>query len=103
MNSGPLISLRGITRTFTVPDSPPLNILTGVDLDVHPGEHVAIVGRSGTGKSTLLNTLGLIDIPTSGSYHLTGIDTADRKSAAAPTCAGRPSASSSSPSTSSAA
>ena len=76
MNSGPLISLRGITRTFTVPDSPPLNILTGVDLDVHPGEHVAIVGRSGTGKSTLLNTLGLIDIPTSGSYHLTGIDTA---------------------------
>ena len=82
MNSGPLISLRGITRTFTVPDSPPLNILTGVDLDVHPGEHVAIVGRSGTGKSTLLNTLGLIDIPT---------------------CAGRPSASSSSPSTSSAA
>ena len=76
MNSGPLISLRGITRTFTVPDSPPLNILTGVDLDVHPGEHVAIVGRSGTGKSTLLNNLGLIDIPTSGSYHLTGIDTA---------------------------
>ena len=76
MNSGPLISLRGITRTFTVPDSPPLNILTGVDLDVHPGEHVAVVGRSGTGKSTLLNTLGLIDIPTSGSYHLTGIDTA---------------------------
>jgi len=76
VNSGPLISLRGITRTFTVPDSPPLNILTGVDLDVHPGEHVAIVGRSGTGKSTLLNTLGLIDIPTSGSYHLTGIDTA---------------------------
>ena len=57
MNSGPLISLRGITRTFTVPDSPPLNILTGVDLDVHPGEHVAIVGRSGTGKSTLLKLI----------------------------------------------
>ena len=76
MSPDPLISLRGITRTFTVPDSPPLNILTGVDLDVHPGEHVAIVGRSGTGKSTLLNTLGLIDTPTSGSYHLMGIDTA---------------------------
>ena len=76
MSPDPLISLRGITRTFMVPDSPPLNILTGVDLDVHPGEHVAIVGRSGTGKSTLLNTLGLIDTPTSGSYHLMGIDTA---------------------------
>ena len=76
MSPDPLISLRGITRTFMIPDSPPLNILTGVDLDVHPGEHVAIVGRSGTGKSTLLNTLGLIDTPTSGSYHLMGIDTA---------------------------
>ena len=76
MSPDPLISLRGITRTFTVPDSPPLTILTGLDLDVHPGEHVAIVGRSGTGKSTLLNTLGLIDTPTSGTYHLTGIDTA---------------------------
>ena len=76
MSPDPLISLRAITRTFTVPASPPLTILTGLDLDVHPGEHVAIVGRSGTGKSTLLNTLGLIDTPTSGTYHLMGIDTA---------------------------
>jgi len=65
-----LLELRGITRTFAVPDSAPLKILTGVDLSVSPGEHVAIVGRSGTGKSTLLNILGLIDQPTSGSYGL---------------------------------
>ena len=76
MTSAPLLRLRGITRTFLVPDAPPLRILTGVDLDVHPGEHVAVVGRSGTGKSTLLNILGLIDVPTSGGYQLNGVDVA---------------------------
>ena len=70
-----LLELREITRTFTVPDSEPLHILTGVNLNVSPGEHVAIVGRSGTGKSTLLNILGLIDKPTSGHYTLSGTDT----------------------------
>ena len=70
-----LLELREITRTFTVPDSEPLHILTGVNLSVSPGEHVAIVGRSGTGKSTLLNILGLIDKPTSGQYTLSGTDT----------------------------
>ena len=70
-----LLELREITRTFTVPDSEPLQILTGVNLSVSPGEHVAIVGRSGTGKSTLLNILGLIDRPTSGNYTLSGTDT----------------------------
>ena len=76
MTSAPLLRLRGITRTFSVPGAPPLRILTGVDLDVHPGEHVAVVGRSGTGKSTLLNILGLIDVPTSGGYQLNGVDVA---------------------------
>ena len=76
MTSAPLLRLRGITRTFLVPDAPPLRILTGVDRDVRPGEHVAVVGRSGTGKSTLLNILGLIDVPTSGGYQLNGVDTA---------------------------
>ena len=74
--STPVLSLRGIARTFEVPDSGPLHILTGVDLDVRAGEHVAIVGRSGTGKSTLLNILGLIDQPSAGSYSIDGRDTA---------------------------
>lgn len=73
--STPILSLRGVARTFEVPDADPLHILTGVDLDVRPGEHVAIVGRSGTGKSTLLNILGLIDQPSSGSYSIDGRDT----------------------------
>ncbi|WP_206645859.1 ABC transporter ATP-binding protein [Actinomyces oricola] len=71
-----LLELREITRTFTMPDAPALRILTGVDLNVEPGEHVAIVGRSGTGKSTLLNILGLIDLPTSGMYRLDDVEAA---------------------------
>lgn len=70
-----LLNLRAITRHVTLPDDSTLHILRGVDLDVDAGEHVAIVGRSGTGKSTLLNILGLLDLPDSGEYFLGGNDT----------------------------
>jgi putative ABC transport system ATP-binding protein len=67
-----LLSLSRISRQVDLPDGSILPILTGVDLDVAPGEHVSIVGRSGSGKSTLLNILGLLDAPTSGTYLLDG-------------------------------
>lgn len=50
--------------------------LDGVDLAVQAGEHVAVVGRSGSGESTLLNILGLLDTPTSGTYAVDGVDAA---------------------------
>jgi len=67
-----LLSLSGISREVLLPDETVLPILTGVDLELAPGEHISIVGRSGSGKSTLLNLLGLLDTPTSGTYLLDG-------------------------------
>jgi putative ABC transport system ATP-binding protein len=67
-----LLSLTGISREVRLPDDTVLPILTGVDLELQPGEHVSIVGRSGSGKSTLLNLLGLLDTPSSGDYLLDG-------------------------------
>ena len=46
--------------------------LSGVHLDVFPGEYVAVSGPSGCGKSTLLSILGLLDAPTAGTYLLEG-------------------------------
>ncbi len=69
-----LLDLSGITRSVTLPDGSPLHILRGVDLQVNMGQRVTIVGRSGTGKSTLLNTIGMLDKPTSGQYLLDGQD-----------------------------
>lgn len=69
-----LLRLNGVTRTVTLPDDTDLHILTGVDLVVSTGDHVGIIGRSGTGKSTLLNLLGLLDRPTSGTLEWAGHD-----------------------------
>ncbi len=49
-------------------------MLRGIDLEVHAGEQVAVVGSSGAGKSTLLHLIGALDTPTSGEIHFAGHD-----------------------------
>ncbi|MDH4130914.1 MAG: ABC transporter ATP-binding protein [Gemmatimonadota bacterium] len=71
-----VLSARSLRKTYLGGDGQPLEILTGVDLDVAPGEFVAIVGASGAGKSTLLHLLGALDRPTAGTIMLDGQDLA---------------------------
>jgi len=69
----PVVEMNGVTRSF--PGEPPVVAIREVDLRIGRGEHVSIVGPSGSGKSTLLHMIGLLDVPTAGSYRLAGIDT----------------------------
>jgi putative ABC transport system ATP-binding protein len=68
-----VIQLRQICKSF--PLGPlQIEVLKAIDLDIAAGEMVAIRGASGGGKSTLLNIIGLLDAPTSGTYRLGGVD-----------------------------
>lgn len=69
-----LVELQGVTRSVILPDGSDLHILRGIDLSVEAGEHVSVVGRSGTGKSTLLNIIGMLDKPDGGTYTIDGRD-----------------------------
>ena len=69
--SHPVISLDHVVRVYGTGDSA-VQALRGVNLTVHAGEMVAIMGTSGSGKSTMLNILGCLDVPTSGQYLLDG-------------------------------
>jgi lipoprotein-releasing system ATP-binding protein len=72
-----LLEARGLRKVYAGGDGRPLEVLRGVDLEVHRGELVAIVGTSGAGKSTLLHLLGALDRPTAGDVWLEGSRYAD--------------------------
>ena len=68
----PVLLLNDLHKTYN-PGSPlQVHVLKGISLAVERGDYVAIMGHSGSGKSTMLNILGCLDIPTSGSYLIDG-------------------------------
>jgi len=76
----PVIETKNVTRTL--PGEVPVTLIAGVDLAVQPGEFLAITGPSGSGKSSLLYLLGLLDMPTSGQVLIAGRETSRMSEAA---------------------
>ena len=68
-----LIELKDVYKIYPM-GSEAVHALDGVSLTIDRGEFVAIVGQSGSGKSTAMNIIGCLDVPTSGTYHLGGVD-----------------------------
>ena len=69
-----LIELRDVYKIYGEGLESEVRALDGVSLTIEKGEFVAVVGQSGSGKSTMMNVLGCLDIPTRGTYLLDGAD-----------------------------
>ena len=74
-----MIELQGIIKRFYIGQPNELEILHGIDLKVNRGEFVSIVGSSGSGKTTMMNIIGILDRPTEGEYMLDGVDVVHAK------------------------
>jgi putative ABC transport system ATP-binding protein len=71
--SDALISVKGLEKIYIMGDVE-VHALKGVSLDIKKGEYVAIMGASGSGKSTFMNILGCLDLATKGEYFLDGVN-----------------------------
>lgn len=69
-----MIELRGIGKTYTRPTGETIRALVDITFRIERGEFIAIVGTSGSGKSTMMNIVGLLDKPSAGTYLLDGQD-----------------------------
>lgn len=70
----PLLTVENLVKQYDTGGDEPLTVLRDLDMTVQEGEIVAVVGESGTGKSTLLHVLGALDRPTAGSIRFNGED-----------------------------
>ncbi|MBU0757789.1 MAG: ABC transporter ATP-binding protein [Nanoarchaeota archaeon] len=70
---GPLVSLRDVWKIYKMGEVE-VPALQGVTVDINPGEFVAIIGQSGSGKSTMMNMVGCLDMPTKGAVFLKSFD-----------------------------
>ena len=68
-----LIEFQSVYKIYQMGDTQ-VRALDGVDMTIDPGEFVAIVGQSGSGKSTAMNIIGCLDVPSTGVYKLGGVD-----------------------------
>ena len=71
VSKDPVIRFRDVARRYYMGDQV-VNALDGIDLDIGRNEYVAIIGASGSGKSTMMNLIGCLDSPTEGVYQLNG-------------------------------
>ncbi|MCD4712184.1 MAG: ABC transporter ATP-binding protein [Clostridiales bacterium] len=69
----PLIEFRNLSKIYQMGETE-VRAVDGMSMQIMPGEFVAIVGQSGSGKSTCMNIIGCLDVPTSGNYFLGGQD-----------------------------
>ncbi len=68
-----MITLQNVSRSFSMGGTE-VHALSGVDLQIERGEFVAVMGQSGSGKTTMMNVIGLLDRPTHGHYIFSGYD-----------------------------
>lgn len=72
--NAPLIELANVTKRYPLGNGEKYNALNGITLTIHEGEFVAVMGPSGSGKSSTMHIVGALDTPTSGSYKFKGKD-----------------------------
>lgn len=75
-----LIKLEGITKHYVMGDET-IAALAGIDLSIQQNEYIAFIGSSGSGKSTMMNILGCLDVPSHGAYFLNGRNVASMSEA----------------------